>query len=121
VNTETFYLYRSHWSRTSISCKELLQICLDPAKFESKYGQKTVTVICDNLNVLSIWKKAVRVNQLLEKKQLLVLLYHRQRMSMRIMKWHKKYEEDLKRDIAEGKINYCQKCRLEKEPCVVLH
>jgi hypothetical protein len=32
------------------------------------------------------------------------------------MKWHKKYEEGLKRDKAEGKINYCQRCRLEEEP-----
>jgi hypothetical protein len=37
------------------------------------------------------------------------------------MKWHKKYEEDLKHDIAEGKISYLQRCRLEKEPYVVLH
>jgi hypothetical protein len=58
---------------------------------------------------------------LLEKKQLLVLLFHKQRMSVPIVKWHKKYEEDLKHDIAEGKIYYPQRCRLEEEPYVVLH
>jgi hypothetical protein len=38
-----------------------------------------------------------------------------------LMKWHKKYEEDLKHDIAEGMISYPQRCRLEEEPYVVLH
>jgi hypothetical protein len=104
VTIEKFYLYRSHMSRTSSSCKELLQICLDLAMFESKYGQKTVIAIFSNLDVLSIWREAARVNWLLEKKQLPVLLFHRQRMSMSIMKWHKKYKEDLERDIAEDKI-----------------
>ena len=121
VTDETFYLYRSHMSRTASSCSTLLETCLDPAQFESKYGRKTVTAVCSNLDVLSIWREAVRVNQLLEKKQLPVLLYHRQRMSVPILKWHKKYEEDLKRDIAEGNLGYCQRDMLPEEPNVVLH
>jgi hypothetical protein len=54
ITTQTFFMYRSHMRRTSSSFDELLQICLDHAKFESKYGQKTVTEICSNLDVLSI-------------------------------------------------------------------
>jgi hypothetical protein len=42
-------------------------------------------------------------------------------MNVPVMKWHKKYGEDLKRDMEDGKINYCQRCKLEEEPCVVLH
>jgi hypothetical protein len=37
------------------------------------------------------------------------------------MKWHKKYEEDLKHDIVEDMVSYPQVCRLEEEPYVVLH
>jgi hypothetical protein len=122
VTAQTFFMYKSHMSRTSSSFDELLQICLDCAKFEGKYGQKTVTQICSNLDVLSIYREAIRVNLLLEKKQLPVLLIHRQRMSVPILKWQKKYQEDLLRDIAEEKISRDQmKIRLEKEPYIVMH
>jgi hypothetical protein len=58
----------------------------DPAKFEGKYEQKKVTQICNNVDVLSIYREAVRVNLLLEKKQLPVLLIHRQKKSVPILK-----------------------------------
>jgi hypothetical protein len=62
ITVEKFYFSRSHMSRTGSSCEDLLKTCLDPAKFKSKYGQKTVTVICSKLNVLSIWREANTVN-----------------------------------------------------------
>jgi hypothetical protein len=86
VTAQTFFMYRSHMSRTSSSFDELLKICLDRVKFEDKYGRRTVTQICNNLDVFSIYREAVRVNLLLEKKQLQVLLTHRQRMSVPILK-----------------------------------
>jgi hypothetical protein len=122
VTAQTFFMYRSHMSRTSSSFDELLQIYLDPAKFEGKYGQKIVTQICSNLDVLSIYREAVRVNLLLEKKQLPVLLIHRQRMNVPILKWQKKYQEYLLHDIAQEKISRDhKKISLEKEPYVVMH
>jgi hypothetical protein len=87
VTTQIFFMYRSHMSRTSSSFDELLKICLDRAKFEDKYGRKTITQICSNLDVFSIYRESVRVNLLLEKKQLPLLLTHRQRMSVPILKW----------------------------------
>jgi hypothetical protein len=109
-------------SRTNSSFDELLKICLDHAKFENKYGRKTVTQICSNLDVLSIYTEVVRVNLLLEKKQLPVLLIHRRRMSVPVLKWQKKYHENLLHDIAEEKISRDQrKIRLEKEPYIVMH
>jgi hypothetical protein len=43
-------------------------------------------------------------------------------MSVPILKWQKKYQEDLLRDIAEEKISRDQsKIRLEKEPYLVMH
>jgi hypothetical protein len=115
-------MYRSYMSRTSSSFDELLKIYLDRAKFKDKYGQKIVTQIWSNLDVLSIYREADRVNLLLKKKQLPVLLTHRQRMSVPILKWQKKYQEDLLRDIAREKISRDErKIRLEKEPYVVMH
>jgi hypothetical protein len=122
VTAQIFFMYRSHTSRTSSSFDELLQIYLDCAKFEGKYGRKTLIQICRNLDVFSIYTEVVRVNLLLEKKQLLVLLIHRQRMNVPILKWQKKYEEDLLCDIVEETISRDQrKIRLEKEPYVVMH
>jgi hypothetical protein len=77
VTAQTFFMYRSHMSRTSSSFDELLKICLGRTKFENKYKRKTGAQICGNLDVLSIYREALRVNLLLEKKQLPVLLTHR--------------------------------------------
>jgi hypothetical protein len=116
-----YYEFRSHWSRTHSSFLELLELCLNRTKFDAKYGRKTVTDICSNLDVLGIYREGARVNLLLEKKQLPVLLIDRQRRSVPILKWQKKYQDDVLRDIADQKIGRDMKTiRLDREPYVVI-
>jgi hypothetical protein len=113
-----FFEYESHWSRTASLTSTLYFICSNPQKFKGKYGYKTTTNVCNQLDFFSIYREANKVNQLIRKKQLPVLLYNRPKKSVHIINWHKDYVEEIKQNLAKDKI---LNAMLEVEPYKIIY
>jgi hypothetical protein len=60
-----FYEYRGHWSRVSFTIMTIYNTMIDNDKFIKSFKNRTVTQIRNNLDFLSVYREADKVNQLL--------------------------------------------------------